>query len=134
MNLQEQLNRIQSMMGVIKESKRLKILKNELDDIFNNLTIERLKPNELELIAYQWLDKDGNKVFEKNHWGRFFINNPNFIEPLKSLAKNFLSLTEKEYEKELINYLNTKYKEKFENKPIRDIDKFNRLFDNHDAW
>ena len=134
MNLQEQLNRIQEMMGVIKESKRLKILKNELDEIFNNLTIERLYPNEPDLIAYQWFDNDGNKAFEKNHWGRFFINNSDFIKPLKSLAKNFLSLTEKEYEKELINYLNTKYKEKFENKPIRDIDKFNRLFDNHDAW
>jgi hypothetical protein len=133
MNLQEQLNRIQEMMGTINESKRLKIIENELDDIFNNLTIEKLYPNEPELIAYQWLDNDGNKVFEKNHWGRFFIREFSFIKPIKSLAKNFLSLTEKEYEKELINYLNTKYKEEFENKPIRDIDKFNRLF-NDDAW
>jgi hypothetical protein len=67
MKLQEQLNRIQEMMGVIKESKRLEILKNELDEIFNNLTIERLSPNEPKLISYKWLDNDGKKVFEKNH-------------------------------------------------------------------
>jgi len=46
----------------------------------------------------------------------------NFIERLKSFTKNLLTLTEKEYKNELINYLNTKYKEEFENKPIRDIE------------
>jgi len=51
-----------------------------------------------------------------------FINNSNFIERLKSFAINLLTLTEKEYKNELINYLNTKYKEEFENKPIRDIE------------
>jgi hypothetical protein len=131
MNLHEQLNRIQEMMGVIKESKKLEFLKDELDKLFNKLTIERIFP---DLLAYKWLDKDGNQVFEKNHWGMLFINNSNFIERLKSFAINLLTLTEKEYKNELINYLNTKYKEEFENKPIRDIDKFNRLFDNHDAW
>lgn len=168
MNLQEQLNRIQSMMGVINEEsnnpvkeklerlierqgllevvkmvgidKVLKILQLEpndlyyqlLDDIFNNLTIERLYPDEPQLIAYQWLDKNGNKAFEKNHWGMLFINNFSFIKPIKSLAKNFLLLTEKEYEKELINYLNIRYKEEFKNKPIRDIDKSIRFFDDDD--
>jgi hypothetical protein len=50
------------------------------------------------------------------------------------LSINFLSLTNEEYEKTLINYLNTRYKEEFENRPIRDIDKFNRLFNDDDAW
>ena len=170
MNLKEQLNRIQEMMGIInKESnntvkeklerlikrqgllevvkmvgidKVLKILELEpndlfyqlLDDIFNNLTIERLYPDEPQLIAYQWLDKNGNKAFEKNHWGRFFIREFSFIKPIKSLAKNFLSLTNEEYEKTLINYLNTRYKEEFENRPILDIDKSIRFFDDDDAW
>jgi hypothetical protein len=131
MKLQEQLNRIQEMMGTINESKRLKILKNELDEIFNNLTIERLYPNEPELIAYQWFDNDGNKVFEKNHWGMFFIEEFSFIKPIKSLVKN-LSLTNEEYEKTLIDYLNTRYKEEFDKKPIREIDKSIRFFDDND--
>jgi hypothetical protein len=134
MNLQEQLNRIQEMMGTINESKRLKILENELDEIFNNLTIERLFPNEPKLISYKWLDNDGNKVFEKNHWGMFFIQEFDFIKPIKSLVNNFLSLTNEEYEKTLINYLNTRYKEEFENRPILDIDKSIRFFDDDDAW
>jgi hypothetical protein len=129
MNLQEQINRIQSMMGVINESKRLKIIENELDDIFNNLTIERLYPNEPELIAYQWLDNDGNKVFEKNHWGNFFIKEFEFIKPIKSLLKNFLSLTNEKYEKTLIDYLNTRYKEEFDTQPILEIDKSFKFFD-----
>jgi hypothetical protein len=131
MNLQEQLNRIQEMMGTLNESKRLKILKNELDEIFNNLTIERLYPNEPELIAYQWLDNDGNKAFEKNHWGMFFIEEFSFIKPIKSLVKN-LSLTNEEYEKTLIDYLNTRYKEEFDKKPIREIDKSITFFDDDD--
>lgn len=131
MNLQEQLNRIQEMMGTLNESKRIKILKNELDDIFNNLTIERLYPNEPELIAYQWLDDDGNKAFEKNHWGMFFIEEFSFIKPIKSLVKN-LSLTNEEYEKTLIDYLNTRYKEEFDKKPIREIDKSITFFDDDD--
>jgi hypothetical protein len=129
MNLQEQLNRIQEMMGTINESKRLKIIENELDDIFNNLTIERLYPNEPELIAYQWLDNDGNIVFEKNHWGNFFIEEFEFIKPIKSLIKNFLSLTNEEYEKTLIDYLNTRYEEEFDTQPIREIDKSFKFFD-----
>ena len=129
MNLQEQINRIQEMMGTINESKRLKIIENELDDIFNNLTIERLYPNEPELIAYQWLDNDGNKVFEKNHWGNFFIKEFEFIKPIKSLLKNFLSLTNEKYEKTLIDYLNTRYEEEFDTQPIREIDKSFRFFD-----
>ena len=164
MNLQEQINRIKSMMGVINEEsnntvkeklerlierqgllevvkmvgidKVLEILQLEpndlyyqlLDDIFNNLTIERLYPNEPELIAYQWLDDDGNKAFEKNHWGNFFIKEFSFIKPIKSLVKN-LSLTNEEYEKTLIDYLNTRYKEEFDKKPIRQIDKSFRFFD-----
>jgi hypothetical protein len=132
MKLQEQLNRIQEMMGTLNESKRLKILENELDEIFNNLTIERLYPNEPKLIAYQWFDDDGNIVFEKNHWGMFFIQEFDFIKPIKSLVKNFLSLTNEEYEKTLIDYLNTRYKEEFENRPILEIDKSFKFFD--DDW
>ena len=100
MNIQEQLSRIQEMMGVIKESKKLEFLKDELDKLFNKLTIERIYP---DLLAYKWLDKDGNQVFEKNHWGMLFINNSNFIKRLKSFTKNLLTLTEKEYKNELIN-------------------------------
>ena len=129
MNLQEQLNRIQEMMGVIKESKRLEILKNELDEIFNNLTIERLFPNEPKLISYKWLDNDGKKVFEKNHWGMFFIQEFDFIKPIKSLVKNFLSLTNEEYEKTLIDYLNTRYEKEFDTQPILEIDKSFKFFD-----
>ena len=127
------------MVGIDKVLKILELEPNDLfyqllDDIFNNLTIERLYPDEPQLIAYQWLDKNGNKAFEKNHWGRFFIREFSLIKPIKSLAKNFLSLTNEEYEKTLINYLNTRYKEEFENRPIRDIDKFNRLFNDDNTW
>jgi hypothetical protein len=51
MNIQEQINRIQSMMWVIKESKKLEFLKDELDKLFNKLTIERIFP---DLLAYKW--------------------------------------------------------------------------------
>ena len=157
MKLQEQLNRIQSMMGTINESKLQKqfqdeidsvgfisfmnqsklsieeitnvlkikpieLIKEYLDDIFNNLTIERIYPNEPKLIVYQWFDDDGNKVFEKNHWGMFFIKEFSFIKPIKSL----------EYEKTLIDYLNTRYEEEFDTQPIREIDKSFRFFEDDD--
>jgi hypothetical protein len=92
--------------------------------------MEKVEP---DLIAYIWLDNNGNRAFEKNHWGRFFIRKFSFIKPIKSLAKN-LSLTNEEYEKTLINYLNTRYKNEFENRPIRDIDKSISFFDDDDAW
>jgi hypothetical protein len=58
----------------------------------------------------------------------FFIQKFDFIKPIKSLVKN-LSLTNEEYEKTLIDYLNTRYEKEFDTQPILEIDKSFKFFD-----
>lgn len=99
-----------------KESKRIKILKNEFDEVFDKFTLKK----EPDLISFEWY-YNGEIMCGRNNYGYFFISDNRFFRPLKSIAKDLLSLTYEEYKQMFIDYLNTRYKKEFEDRPILNI-------------
>jgi len=115
MNLQEQISRIQSMM-VINEDKKYDHLKNHFDKIFDNLELVK---TEYDIHQYNWINKDGKKIFERNHWGTFWIYGCDEYSTLSLLPK-IMELSFEEFEEKLIKYLNNRYKKQFgDEKPLK---------------
>jgi hypothetical protein len=117
MNLQEQINRIQSMMGVINENKLTDFFHKRFDKIFDELELIK---TENDLYQYNWVNNDGKKVFERNNWGMFWIYGCDEYYYLK-IAPKTAGLSFFEFQEILINYLNNKYATEFgDKKPLKE--------------
>jgi hypothetical protein len=113
MNLQEQILKIQSMMGVINESKIDNFFYDHFDKVFDKLTLNI----DSEDLGHKWLDMDGNFnirhrsdriIFSRNHWGVFWIDNCEAFKQLK-FPQRMLGVTHEVFEEKLLEYLNKKY-------------------------
>jgi hypothetical protein len=118
-NLQEQIYRIQEIMGNSKASKIHKYIYRKFDKVFDKLKLERTDD---DVYQYDWFyeDRDFVKVFERNDWGRFWIYGCDEYRELLQIGKLF-KMSFDEFEAILINYLNERYKSEFEKKPLKDI-------------
>ena len=129
MNLQEQISRIQSMMGVINENestdffyknfdKLIDFFYKNFDKVFDELNLIN---TENHLHQYNWIDNNGKKVFQRNHWGMFWIYGCDKYYDLKIFPK-MTGLSFIHFQKILIDYLNNKYKTQFgDEKPLKQI-------------
>jgi len=118
MNLQEQISRIQEMMELINENKLNSFIFKHFDKVFNNL---RLVKTEDDYYHYDWINESGEIIFERNHWGTFWIYGCDEYSYL-GLAPRMLRLTYDEFEEVLIEYLNKKYLLEFgEEKPLKGL-------------
>ncbi len=118
MNLQEQISRIHEMMLINESDKIKKIVDREFDNFFDNLELIKTEDN---IHHYNWKTKDKKKIFERNHWGRFWIWGCDEWFDLKLIGIIF-DLTYEEFEHKLLEYLNNKYKSQFgEENPLKDI-------------
>jgi hypothetical protein len=119
MNLQEQISRIQSMMGVINEDKKTDFIYKHLDNVFDKLELVK---TENDVHQYNWVDSNGDKVFERNHWGMFWIYDCDEYEKLNFVLRKVLSFSYEQFEKELLKYLNNRYSKEFgEERPLIEI-------------
>jgi hypothetical protein len=117
MNLQEQIQRIQEMMGLINEGKLESYLIKRYDKIFDELELVRTYD---DVHQYNWINPQGEIVFERNNWGVFWVYNCVIYKDLYEIPK-FIGISFEQFEKILINYLNNKYKEQFNKKPLKNI-------------
>lgn len=117
MKLQEQIVRINNIMGVISENKMSKFIYEEFDNFFDNLNLVKTEP---DLYQFNWLNNDNKKVFERNNWGMLWIYDCDEFSNLHYLS-NMFSLSNEEFKKELVTYINDRYKSEFGNKPLQDI-------------
>jgi hypothetical protein len=118
-NLDEQITKIQSIIGFINEDKKIDFIYNFFDNIFDELKLIKTMD---DLYQYDWVDKNGDKVFERNHWGMLWIYNCDLYRNLKMMLRLLLN-SNNEFLKELLNYLNNKYFKEFgEKKPLKDVD------------
>jgi len=113
MNLQEQIRKIQSMMGIINESKMDDFFYNHFDKVFDKLTFVDSK----DFGKHKWVDMEGNFdiqhrsdriIFSRNHWGMFWIDNCDALKQLK-FPQRMLGVTHEVFEEKLLEYLNKKY-------------------------
>jgi len=116
MNLQEQISKMKSMMGVINEDKKTDFIYKNFDKVFDKLKLIKTMD---DVYQYNWLDKNGDKVFERNHWGMLWIYNCDEYDYLKTIPK-MLDYSDEQFEKELLYYLNNRYSKEFGDKrPLR---------------
>jgi hypothetical protein len=118
MKLQEQIVRIQSMMGVISEDRKIDTLDKYFDKFFDSFDLIK---TETKLKQYDWVNGDGKKVFERNDWGTFWVYDCDVYSDLLIISK-MMMLNHDEFESSLISYLNSKYIGEFGIKfPIKKI-------------
>lgn len=104
---------------ILKEEENSKIkllIYNNFDKVFNNLDLVPIDDN----LLMDWIDKKGKKLFQRNWWGKFWINNCEVYRDLRRFTKLF-SMSVEEFEIHLIEYLNEKYKGEFENRPLQEV-------------
>ena len=121
MNLQENINRIKTIMEIDDTSKVTSILYPLFDKMFD---IYDTTKDEDEYV--RWYDKnltdrgDDNISLHKNWWGRLYVEDCNIYNELMDY-KTFLSLTKDDFTNILQKYLNNRYKEIFLDRPIKNI-------------
>ena len=119
MNLHEQISRMQSMMGFINEDKKTDLIYKNLDNVFDKLELVK---TENDVHQYDWVDSNGDKVFERNHWGMFWIYGCDEYEELNFVLRKVLNFSYDQFQEELLNYLNNRYFKEFGAKrPLREI-------------
>ncbi len=117
MNLQEQISRMKSMMGVINEDKVTDYIHNNFDMIFDELELIKTEDNKHK---YDWIDKNGEIVFKK-YLDYFWIYSYDQYDELK-LFPTAMGFSCQSFQEKLIRYLNTKYKIQFgDEKPLKGI-------------
>jgi hypothetical protein len=119
MNLQEQISRMQSMMGFINEDKKTDFIYKNFDKVFDNLKLIKTEKN---IYQYDWVNENGDVVFARNHWGMFWVYDCNEYKSLTILPIKMLEFSYEQFKEVLINYLNNRYYKEFgEERPLRNI-------------
>ena len=111
MNLQEQIHRINEMMGLLTEDKRTKILHNFLDEKINErfggLTLIPHGTKFAKVIEFMASNDEYDEIFFWNGEILYFENCQLWWD-LIELTK-MLTMEEKEYEMAIINYFKDRY-------------------------
>ena len=105
-------------MGTVNESRINLFIRNGYDKIFDNLILESKylsHPQQMD-----WIDSEGEKVFERNTWGMFWVYECEMWRELHTIPK-MMTYSPEEFEKSLIDYLNIKYKKEFGERPLKQI-------------
>jgi hypothetical protein len=93
-----------------------------IDPSYGFQQIKELVKTENDVHQYNWVDSNGDKVFERNHWGMFWIYDCDEYEKLKFVLRKVLSFSYEQFEKELLKYLNNRYSKEFgEERPLIEI-------------
>lgn len=116
--IRENIIRIKQLMGVINESSRVQFLVKFIDETFDRL--DMVKNEDVMINHFHWYD-GGEHVFEKNSWGKLFIYDCDIYRNLRKKADYLLSIGSEEFIELWKNYLNQKYQEEFQDRPIRVI-------------
>ena len=122
MNLQENINRIKTIMEIDESQKMTSILFPLFDEVFNRFDV--IKNEDSGYVT--WYDKnltdknDDNVSAHKNWWGSFYIEDCDIYTLINGYTK-YLPLTKEEFNDQLKNYLNNKYKSVFLEQPITRI-------------
>jgi hypothetical protein len=109
---------------ILKEEISTEVIYSEFDNIFDNLELE--VKNDDGTLYVNWIDDKDEVVFERNHWGMFWVQDCKLYNELRFYSK-MLSQSKKEFEDTLVYYLNQKYIERFYYRPIKKIENYTCL-------
>lgn len=118
MKLTEQIIRIQGIMGIINEDKKERVFEKIFNDLFNNLTM--IKGSDDRLVEYQWVNEEGEIVYERNDFGIFWVNDCDYYKLIKNYS-NLLGIKMHEMEEIIVNYLNKLYVNEFRGEPLKKL-------------
>jgi hypothetical protein len=117
-SLTEQIKRILREEYDSKKTRLSNFIFARFDEVFDKLKLERTDD---DVYQYNWYYKeDGKKVFERNHWGRFWIYDCTLYEELLIIPRS-IGMSFEEFQSILISYLNNRYESEFNHKPLKDI-------------
>jgi hypothetical protein len=111
---------IENYVNILYDGDVEKMLPNLFDKIFDKL---RLVPVNEWKNHFDWHNSKNEVAFEKNAWGKLFIYKCDEVKELLSIKSIILPLGWGNFVfyRSLINYLNKRYKEEFNEYPIKDI-------------
>lgn len=99
----------------LEEKKYFFLIKNYFDNSFNTLVFINDKEQNSK-----WKNKDGKEIFIRNWWGMLWILDCDFYNDLRSYVSMF-SIDKHEFDKLLTKYVNQRYMEYFNDRPLRDV-------------
>ena len=106
------------MKFLITESKSISLINNSYDKVFDKLTFDFTY--DVYTKQMNWYNKKGKKVFERNHWGRFWVYDCDLYSELSTVPK-LMTFSFEKFQKSLIDYLNKRYETLFSDRPLKDI-------------
>lgn len=109
---------------MLKEEISTELIYSEFDNIFDNLELD--VKNDDGSLYVNWIDKKYEKVFSRNYYGIFWVGDCELYKELRFYSK-MLSQSKKEFEDTLVYYLNQKYIERFNYRPIKAIEDYTCL-------
>lgn len=107
----------EKIKNILQESRKEYFLKSRFDKLFNSLTIEKTDP---DLVMYNWTDVNNKLVFQRNHWGTLWVYDCDIFDDIELFGK-LLDIDLHDNLMMLVSYLNRRYKEEFEDRPLRSI-------------
>ena len=118
-NLQETVRRV---LRETREEKIKNFIYSKFDIVFDELDLVIIYDQRFTTTMYgKWYNKENDEeVFHRNDWGILWIGKCGPYRKLRTYSKA-VGLDFEGFEKVLIEYLNDKYKEQFNNKPVKSV-------------
>ena len=115
----------QTIRKVLRETKEEKInefIRSRFDRIFDELDLIIVYDKQFVNTMYgKWYSKENDEeVFHRNDWGVLWVAKCGPYRKLRTYSKA-IGLDFEAFEKVLIEYLNDKYNEQFNNKPVKSV-------------
>ena len=115
----------ETIIRVLKETREEKIknfIYSKFDIVFDELDLVIIYDQRFTTTMYgKWYNKENDEeVFHRNDWGILWIGKCGPYRKLRTYSKA-VGLDFEGFEKVLIEYLNDKYKEQFNNKPVKSV-------------
>ena len=115
----------ETIIRVLKETREEKIknfIYSKFDIVFDELDLVIVYDQRFTTTMYgKWYNKENDEeVFHRNDWGILWIGKCGPYRKLRTYSKA-VGLDFEGFEKVLIEYLNDKYKEQFNNKPVKSV-------------
>jgi len=121
MNLQENIQRIKTIMEVDNTSKMNSILFPFFDKVFDRYDTTKDKDEYVRWYDENLTDRnDDNISLHKTRWGGLYVGDCDVVNELKSY-QTYLSINDEEFKNILKDYMNNKFQSIFIDRPIEVI-------------
>ena len=111
----------ESTLRETKEEKISNFIGHQFDKVFNKLRLEIEYDERWDTTLYgRWYDENNDVIFHRNDWGSLFVEDCVTYKKLRRISKG-VNLDVYSFNEVLLKFLNNKYMNKFDNKPLKNV-------------